>query len=83
MKNLNLSILTVLLSCFTLFSCHETIEPKSERNYTIIKSDDDNWTTSARIECDSFNFVTENHIEFYVDGRKSNLKGGLIKVFGN
>lgn len=77
-------LIAPLMAVAILSSCHqEKPKPKSKHRYTLFKSDDDNWSTSGKIECDSFNFVTTSHVEFYVDGRKSNLKAGLIKVFTN
>ena len=75
----------ILLLCAVFSSCQNNTQekPKSKRAYTLYKSDDNNWTTSGKIECDSFNFITNNHVEFFVDGRKSNLKGGMIKAFTN
>ena len=58
-------------------------ENKSNYHYLLYKSDDNNWTTSARIECNSFKFITSNHVEFFVDGKKSNLMGGSIQVYTN
>jgi len=67
-----------------LSSCTEKVDTiKSKRLYTIAKSDDNNWTTSGRVEADSFTFITEHHIVFYIDGRKSNLMGEIIKVYTN
>lgn len=65
-----------------LLSCSGELKHQNKKHaYIISKSDDDNWTTSARVYADSFNFVTPNHIEFYLNGKKSNLQGGMIKVF--
>jgi hypothetical protein len=66
----------------SLLSCVDNLKYQNKKHaYIISKSDDDNWTTSARVYADSFNFVTPNHIEFYLNGKKSNLQGGMIKVF--
>jgi pSer/pThr/pTyr-binding forkhead associated (FHA) protein len=67
-----------------LSACTEKVDTiKSQRAYTIAKSDDNNWTTSGRVEADSFQFINEHHIVFYVDGQKSNLMGQIIKVYTN
>ena len=77
MKNL---ILLFILS--SMLSCGGDLTYKNKKHaYIISKSDDNNWTTSAQVYADSFNFVTPNHIEFYINGKKSNLQGGMIKVF--
>lgn len=77
--------LFAVLCCLPFSSCQNKKEekPKSKHLYTLYKYDNNNWTTSGKIECDSFNFITNNHVEFFVDGRKSNLKGGMIKAFTN
>lgn len=54
-----------------------------ERQFIIAKSDDDNWTTSAVIECDSVDMITEKHAVYWIDGHRFNLKGGLIKIASN
>lgn len=83
--------LVLTISCFVLaaiiiclFSYGKTnVNENPKRLYTLLKSDDDNWSTSGKIDCDSFNFITNSHVEFFVDGRKSNLKGGMIKAYTN
>jgi len=77
MRKILILSLSLLLS-----SCGGDLKYKNKKHaYVISKSDDDNWTTSARVYADSFYFITPNHVEFYVDGKKSNLQGGMIKVF--
>ena len=71
----------LILAAVFISSCDN--EPIYKRAYIITKSDDDNWTTSGRIECDSFTMVSNNEIVFFVDGRKSVLKGQIIKCFSN
>lgn len=67
-----------------LISCNEAEDnPPSMRQYTLSKSDDNNWSTSGRIQCDSFTYVTPYYVKFYVDGRSADLKGKLIKAFTN
>lgn len=53
------------------------------KRYIVSKSDDDNWTTSGIIECDSFTMVNRNKATLWIDGQKLNLEGQLIRVFSN
>jgi hypothetical protein len=53
------------------------------KRYIVSKSDDNNWTTSGIIECDSLTMVNRNKATLWIDGRKMNLEGELIKVFSN
>lgn len=64
-----------------LSSCNQ--EPKPKRAYLVGKSDDNNWTTSAIIECDSVSMVSKNEAVYYVDGRESRLFGEIIKIASN
>lgn len=76
-KKLSVRFVIIL---FLVFGC----EPKPQRAYIITKTDDNNWTTSAKIECDSVNMITEKHAIYWVDGRKFNLYAkSYIKVFSN
>lgn len=47
------------------------------------KSDNNNWTTSGIVECDSITMVNRNKATLWIDGQKLNLEGQLIKVFSN
>jgi hypothetical protein len=65
-------------------SCESNTVNKKEkysREYLLIKSDDNNWTHSAEILCDSVNMITNQHVEYWIDGHHFNLKGQLIKIF--
>jgi len=73
-----LKLITVAL---LIQSCDNS--PQYTRNYVIGKTDDNNWSTSAMIECDSFTMVSSTKCIFYVDGRKSVLIGGIIKCYSN
>jgi len=53
------------------------------KRYIVSKSDDNNWTTSGIIECDSVTMVNRNKATLWIDGQKLNLEGQLIKVFSN
>jgi hypothetical protein len=69
-------VLAVMFFC----SCEHNSYTKK---YIVIKSDDDNWTTSAEIECDSVTMINRNKATLWVDGHKLNLEGQLIKIFSN
>ena len=73
------NITILLLLAFFLVSC----EPQYNKKYIVSKSDDDNWTTSGVIQCDSVTMVNRNKATLWVDGQKINLEGQLIKVFSN
>jgi len=63
-------------------SCNS--EPKPTRAYIITKTDDNNWTSSARIECDSADMVSVKHAIYWVNGSKFNLYAeSSIKLFSN
>ena len=71
-----------LLLCAVFSSCDS--EPKPKRAYIITKTDDNNWTTSGRIECDSVNMISIKHAVYWVDGGKFNLYAeSYIKLFSN
>ena len=71
-----------LLLCAVFSSCEN--EPKPKKAYIIIKTDDNNWTTSARIECDSVDMISNTHAIYWVNGSKFNLHAkSSIKLFSN
>lgn len=70
----------VIVLIVSMVSCNEK-EASQKRAYVVGKSDDGNWTTSAVIECDSVDMITENHAVYWVDGKKFNLKGRTIKIY--
>lgn len=76
--------------CFGFF-IHEK-EPKENTTQEVVirppqrqclpaKSDDDNWTTSALIYCDSVDMVSQTHAIYWIDGRCRNLHGKMIKIY--
>jgi len=71
--------LKMLLVAVFLVGC----EPEYNKKYIVSKSDDNNWTTSGVIECDSVTMVNRNKATLWVDGQKLNLEGRLIKIFSN
>jgi hypothetical protein len=80
-NRLTLSFVSLLL-CAVFSSCES--EPNPKRAYIITKTDDNNWSTSARIECDSVDMVSVKHAVYWVDGSKFNLYAeSSIKLFSN
>ena len=76
-----------LLLCAVFSSCEtepKETEPKFKRAYVITKTDDNNWTTSARIECDSVDMISNTHAIYWIDGKSFNLHAkSFIKLFSN
>ena len=72
-----------LLLCAVLISTTSCKESQYKKAFIVSKSDDNNWTTSAMIECDSVDMITEKHAVYWVNNHKFNLKGGMIKVASN
>lgn len=77
MKKLIILCLILILS----ISCKQ--DAGYTKRYIVSKSDDDNWTTSGIIECDSVTMENKNKAVLWVDGQKMNLEGGMIKIFTN
>ena len=75
MKNLISIIIVTLL----FYSC----EKKYTKKFIVAKSDDNNWTTSAIIECDSVSMVDLNTAYIWINGNKMILKGQIIKIYSN
>lgn len=70
------------LLCAVFSACN--IEPMPKRAFIIGKTDDDNWTTSARIECDSVDMISQTHAKYWIDGRSYNLFAkSYIKISSN
>jgi len=53
------------------------------KKFIVTKSDDNNWTTSAMIECDSVSMEGRTKAIMWIDGRKMTIEADLIKVFSN
>jgi len=53
------------------------------KQYIVTKSDDNNWTTSAIIECDSVSMEGRKKAIMWIDGRKMIIEADLIKIFSN
>lgn len=58
-------------------------EKQTTRKFTVSKSDDNNWTTTAMVECDSCTMTDIHSIDLWVDGYKITIKGQIIKVSSN
>lgn len=71
-----------LFLCAIFYSCENV--PKPKKAFILTKTDDNNWTTSANIECDSVDFVSTTHAVYWIDGSKFNLYAkSSIKLFSN
>jgi hypothetical protein len=79
MRKIKILVLFCVLSM--LKSCQEKQE--YTKKYIVSKSDDNNWTTSGVIECDSVTMENINKATLWVDGRKLSLQGQIIKIFTN
>ena len=77
----------LILIAFSFLSCKEQVKEKSKysnRNFVVTKTDDNNWTTSAVIYCDSVDMLSINHAIYWIDGSNYNLYAkSSIKVFSN
>ncbi len=71
----------VLLVAVFFVGCKQDIG--YTKRYIVSKSDDNNWTTSGIIECDSLTMVNRNKATLWIDGQELNLEGQTIKVFSN
>jgi len=58
-------------------------KPEYNKKYIVSKSDDNNWTTTAVIECDSVSMKDLNTAVLWSDNQKIILKGQIIKIFSN
>lgn len=77
-----LIILSALILCAVFNSCERKYTPK--RAFIVGKTDDDNWSISANIECDSVNMVSQTHAVYWVDGNRFNLYAkSYIKIASN
>lgn len=72
----------VIFFCFLLFSCGN-LETQYKKKFLVSKSDDDNWTTSGIIECDSVSMCGVDKAILYTDGQKIEIYSKLIKIFSN
>lgn len=76
----------LIISVFFISGCndfHKNFHNQSKRPYLVITSDSGNWGELGSIECDSFDFVSQNHIIIWINGKKSNVKAPLIKFGDN
>lgn len=71
----------IMLGIVIFYSCEQNLQ--YTKKYIVSKSDDNNWTTSAEIECDSVTMITKNKATLWVDGTKLNLEGQIIKIYSN
>jgi hypothetical protein len=76
-----MKIIIIILGIIIFYSCEQNSQ--YTKKYLVSKSDDNNWTTSAEIECDSVTMINKNKAILWVDGTKLNLEGQIIKIFSN
>ena len=76
------TIITLSLFGLLVCSCNRDSHFDNYPMY-VSKSDDDNWTTSAVIACDSCTMVNMNECDIFIDGRKMKMYGQIIKIHTN
>ena len=80
-KHLTIAFASLLL-CAVFSSCEN--DHKQKKAFVLTKTDDNNWTTSARIDCDSVDMISSTHAVYYINGCKFNLYAkSSIKIFSN
>ena len=67
----------ILLTIVLFASCQKQYSKK----FIVSKSDDNNWTTTASIECDSVSMTDIHTAVLWSDGQKIVLKGQIIKIY--
>lgn len=81
------TIAIMLVLAAVLSSCNDEIfnqEPTPKRAFIVAKTDDDNWTTSAAIDCDSVNMLSITHAVYWIDSKCYHLYAkSFIKVATN
>jgi len=82
-KTLTRYALYTLLCTVFLTSCNEPKTQKPTKKYIVQTTHDNNWTTSARIECDSVTMISQNEVVLWVDGRKMKMIAPMFKIFNN
>ena len=88
MKNFKLRRPTAIIGYTVLavvlfYSCNQKPEFNPNRAFILMKSDDNNWTTSGIIECDSINMISHTECDFWIDGHRSKMFGEMIKLMTN
>ena len=78
-RDIKIKSVLIFFCFFTLFSCGKQ-EPTFTKKFIVSKSDDNNWTTSGIVECDSVTMVNEHRVIMYVDGQKMEFYAKLIKI---
>lgn len=81
-KDIKIKSVIIFFFLFLLLSCGK-LEDKYKKKFLVSKSDDDNWTTSGIIECDSVTMQGVNKAVLYTDGQKVEIYSNLIKIFSN
>lgn len=76
------NLLYTMLVAVLFFGCNKGKEVYTKK-FLVAASNDNKWTTTAGIECDSFNMESRTKITLYIDGHKSNFEAQIIKIASN
>lgn len=76
------TLYTVLCTVF-LTSCSEPKTYYPTKKYIVQTTHDNNWTTSARIECDSVTMVSQKEAVLWVDGKELKMFAPMFKIHNN
>ena len=60
----------IIIASLMFMSCSER---QSNRQMMVGKTDNDNWSISAYIECDSVDMLSYTHAKYWIDGKCFNL----------
>ena len=85
-KDLKIKSVIIFFCSILVFSCgkqESILEPTFTKKFIVSTSDDNNWTTSGIVECDSVTMVNEHRVIMYVDGQKMEFYAKLIKIRSN
>ena len=73
----------MVLCAVFLISCSEPKTNYPTKKYIVQTTHDNNWTTSARIECDSVTMVSQKEAVLWVDGKELKMFAPMFKIFNN
>lgn len=74
---------TVLCAVLLISSCSEPKTNYPTKKYIVQTTHDNNWTTSARIECDSVTMLSQKEAVLWIDGREMKMIAPMFKIFNN
>jgi hypothetical protein len=76
-------ILWIFIAIGILIFCSSCEQKISKRAFRLAGSEDDNWSTTSIIYCDSVQMVNPNQCYYYIDGHKFNFYSKMIKLYTN